>query len=231
MRFRTVAVLALTLGLVGGASTAALAGQTPTPTPTVTPNFGYHPPKVVLRDWQFDLRLSDGDGLSLNDVQGFGALAFNRWSDTQLSPNLDKFSLGGNSITLWHDSLAAAALTVNRQTCTITFDQPYGRFRVVAGTGIGAGLRSRNGQFDLQGMISVENITKYRKDIGVTVCPLRFRSNGQILRAVLYNRPLGGVVTMDQFSVQGDAKLFRLPVKQPHPYPTQTYTVTPSATA
>jgi hypothetical protein len=236
--FKTAAAVTLAGGLAIGSAVAAGAhvmdDPTPAPvstdtvTPSGTPQFGYHPPRVRARDWQFDLRQSDGDGLSLNDVQGFGALAFSRWQNTDLSPNVSRFSLGGNSITLWHDSLRLADLDVNRRTCTINFDQHRGAFRILSATGIFAGARTVpfSGQFDLQGMISVQNVpVRHHKD-GIrgrdTICPLVFRSDGSILRAVLLNRSLGGVVTMDSFSVQGDALVVRPRPVHPKPYVTPT---------
>ena len=223
-----VSALALAAG-----GTAAYAGVTPAPadpstdTPaTVAPNFGYHPPKVQLRDWQFDLQQSDINALAVNDVEGVGAIPMNRWTDTQLSPNVDRFSRGGNSVTIWHDALPEP--TVELDTCTINFDQNEGDFRILRGTGTGAGLRSVNGHFDLRGVISVRNVRvkhdRYGRSLA-TVCPLSFVSTRQILRDVLYNRPLPGAVTFNDFAVQGDAQVFRVPVRvKPYVSPTETVT-------
>lgn len=237
-RFRRLfVILAITSGVVAlaiGTTSAAKAGETPSPspsdTPTVSPDFGYHPtptptptPRVRLRDWDFDLQLSDIAGLAVNDVEGRGAILANRWRDITLSPNVDRFQLGGNSVTLLHDALPVP--DVNLNTCTITFSQPDGRFRILAGTGTAAGLRSLDGQFDLQGLISVQRIhrhLRYGHDDGLSVCPLSFLTPGQILRAVLYNRSLGAPVVFSDFSVQGHARVFRAPVRIPVPYPTHT---------
>jgi hypothetical protein len=225
------AAAAVTLGLVTWAAGGAQAGETPGPvvTPTVSPNFGYHPKPVRSRDWTFDVQQSDIAGLSVDDVEGAGAIPMNRWADVQLSNNVDRFQLGGRSVTLWHDGLDLAALTVNRYTCTVTFDQPDGRFRILNTTGLGAQLRSRNGQFDLEGLISFPLVSKHR-DGGLSVCPLSFLSDGRILRLILagYGLP---APTFTDFAVQGRASVFALPVR-PVPYPTKTYAVpTDTATA
>jgi hypothetical protein len=222
MRFTRTWKIAVVSGIsalaLAAAGTTAFAGTTPTPhdTPTVSPNFGYSPPPtprpVQLRDWQFDLQQSQIDVTQVNDVDGFGAVPFNGWTDVQLSPNVDRFQRGGNSITLWHDSLPFP--TVEADTCTINFDQNEGSFRVIAGTGIGAGWRSVNGRFNLRGVISVRDRNG--------VCPLRFVSLGTILRDVEFNRPLPGQVTFADFAVQGDAKLFRTVQPLPVPHPTRT---------
>ena len=238
-RFCAAAVAAaLAAGLVTWGAAAARAGDTPTPpptvSPTISPNFGYHPPKVQVRPWQFDLQQSDIGGIHVNDVEGFGRLAFANWTDTQLSPNLDRFSLGGNSLTLWHDALPDPSLDV--KDCTITFSQPDGRFRIVASTGVFAGVRSVNGTFNLQGLISLSEVKvkkygrDYRWDYGrATACPLQFLTPGRVRYLVEYNLPLGAPVTFDDFAVQGEAGVFAVPVRvkpYPVPYPSATETIT-----
>jgi hypothetical protein len=220
---RIVTTLAVAGLALGTAATAARAGDTPTPEPTVStqaPQFGYHP--VRARDWLFDVQQSDIAGLAVDDVEGTGAIPMSRWIDVQLSDNVDRFQRGPNSVTLWHDGLDLAALTVNRYTCTVTFDQPDGRFRILSGTGTGAGLRSVNGRFDLTGLISFPLVFKHRHEIGLSVCPLVFLGDGTILRLILAGRGLPAP-TFTDFSVQGRAQVFAVPTRVPVPYPTKTY--------
>jgi len=234
-RFRALAAVsaaALALGLVTWGATAASAGETPPPTdtPTVSPQFGYHP-QPRARDWTFDVQQSDIAGLAVDDVEGQGAIPMTRWADIQLSNNVDRFQRGPNSVTLWHDGLDLASIDVNRYTCTVAFNQPDGRFRIIAGTGTGAGLRSLNGRFDLEGLISfplVGGHPRYGHDGGLRVCPLAFLSDGRILRLILLGRGLPAP-TFTDFSVQGRAQVFAVPVRPvPYPTPTQTY-YTPAA--
>jgi len=215
-RYKAIAAALLAGGLIAGgtatAASASVAGNGP-PTPAPTDGGCCHhkaPPRV----WQFDLQESQIGATSVNDVQGFGALAFTGWSVDDQTPNLSRFSnTTGDSVTLWHDSLDLASLSENFQTCTVTFDQPNGRFRLVAGTGIGANLRSVNGRFDLQGMVSFPYINKWQKWGGVQVCPLVFLSGDQI-RWIIENGKGGPHFlpepTFTDFSVQGESLLFRV---------------------
>jgi hypothetical protein len=234
----------LAFGLAAGAVVAltattvpsAFAG-TPTPEPSVSTNFGTPPPKPVIRvrDWEFDVQQSDIGGLAVNDVEGRGAIPMSRWTDDQSSNNVDTFRLGGRFVTLWHDGLDQAAMDVNTYTCTVTFDQPNGRFRILRTGGLGAQLRSVNGQFDLQGELSFPLVSKHVRhgdDSDVSVCPLSFLSRGQILRIILFGgRQLPEPVFSD-FAVQGRAGVFALPTRPvPHPTPTKTDTYAPTAPA
>jgi hypothetical protein len=228
---RVLATGALTAALVAGGSTAAFAG-TPTPVPTQqtqTPQFGYNPhPKVIATPWQFDLQQSDIGLLApaipihVNDVEsGNTGILMRNWADVQLSPTVDRFQRGPNSVTLRHDSLFGAVLTENLRTCTVTLDQFNGRFRIIAGTGTGAGFRSLNGRFDLQAMLSFP----LRPRTGV--CPLAFVSTGSVLRFLVYNASVGlPAPTFADVSVQGRADLFRVAP----PVHIFTPTATPTAT-
>jgi hypothetical protein len=189
-----------TLGLA--AAGAASAGVTPTPTPTSS----YKPPPpshVKAQSWQFEIQISDIAGLAVNDVEGTGAIPMSRWTDTSISANVDKFSLGGNSVTLWHDALPLP--DVNLGTCTLTFSQPDGQFRIIAGTGIAKGLSSSDGQFDLQALVSFPEVT-VKDGYGKMTCPLGKFSLYQLQQAFnsnqMYNLPQP---TFEDFAVQGSA--------------------------
>jgi hypothetical protein len=223
-KLKAAAAGLLSLGLVAGGAVAASAGVTPSPSATATPspNFGYHPKHVRVTPWTFDLQQSDIAGLAVNDVEGAGAIPMSRWTDTQLAPDVDRFSLGGNSVTLLHDPLPVP--DVNLRTCTVTFSQPAGRFRIIAGTGTGAGLRSLGGQFDLTGLVSFPLVGKHRYGGGLMVCPLRFLSPGTILRVIESGVPVRGLPApvFTDFAVQGSADVFRVPVRVPVVPPSYT---------
>jgi len=233
---RVLAAGALTAALVAGGSTAAFAG-TPSPSPsqqTVSPNFGYnpHPVHATPVPWQFDLQQSDigllapAVPINVNDVEsGVTGILMRNWHDVQLSPTVDRFQRGPNSVTLRHDSLFGADLTKNIRTCTVTLSQPNGRFRVIAGTGTGAGFQSRGGRFDLQAMLS------YPLRPRTGVCPLAFVSSRTLLRSLVYNTNIGlPSPTFDDVAVQGRADLVRavpIHIFSPTASPAATDTVTP----
>lgn len=228
-RSSIVSAAVLAACLVAGGATAAFAGVTPSPapsTPTISPNFGYHPPKPRPKAWTFDLQQSDiALGLvNVDDVEGSGAIPMHLWRDVQLNPVTDKFVLGPNSVTIRHSPLPLPS--VNLGTCTVTFDQ-IGHFAILRGTGTGANLRSRNGQFDLQGMVSFPTVRKlgYRAQ----VCPLAFLSPWT-LRAIIASNGSGGLPapTFTDFAVQGSASVFSTLPVVPAPYPTYTPTVSPT---
>ena len=226
----TVATVGVTVATVGP---AAFAGQVPAPAPSaqqISPHFGFHPP--VVRPWQFDVQESSIGGINVDDVEGTGALLMHAWRDVQLSPTLDRFQLGANSVTLWHEPLPVP--TVNLRTCTVTFDQQNARFAIVAGAGTGAHLRSLGGRFNLLGMISFP-LVRGR-------CQLGYIDQETIRAAIVHNR-LGGVLpapSFTDFAVQGEAGVVRVsppPVITPTPSPTyhswlptdNTETATPAA--
>jgi len=226
---------ALTAALVAGGSTAAFAG-TPSPSPsqqTQSPQFGYnpHPIHPVAVPWQFDLQQSDIGLLApavpihVNDVEsGPTGILMRNWTDVQLSPTVDRFQRGPNSVTLRHDSLFGAVLTENLRTCTVTLDQDNGRFRIIAGTGTGAGLRSLNGRFDLRAMLRLP----LRPRTGV--CPLAFVSSRSVLRFLVYNTNVLPSPTFADVSVQGRADLVRavpIHIFTPTASPAATDTVSP----
>jgi len=233
---RVITTGALTAALVAGGSTAAFAG-TPSPAPsqqTQTPQFGYnpHPVHATPVPWQFDLQQSDIGLLApavpihVNDVEsGNTGILMRNWTDVQLSPTVDRFQRGPNSVTLRHDSLFGAVLTENLRTCTVTLDQPNGRFRIIAGTGTGAGLLSRGGRFDLQAMLSFP----LRPRTGV--CPLAFVGRYALLRFIILNASVGlPNPTFVDVGVQGRADLVRavpLHIFSPTASPTATDTVAP----
>lgn len=204
---------AATAALAVGSASAAFAGQVPAPSPStsspqIAPHFGFHPP--VVRPWQFDVQESAIGNINVDDVEGTGALAMAAWHDVQLSPVLDKFQLGPNSVTLWHEALPLP--TVNVRTCTVTFDQQNARFNIVAGTGTGAHLRSFGGRFNLLGMVSFPLVRGH--------CALSYLTPWTIRHAIIANR-LGSILprpTFTDFAVQGRADVIcPRPVVTPTP--------------
>ena len=202
---RLAGIGVLTAGLLGGTATAAFAGGTPTPVPTqqtVTPYPVHHAAPVP---WQFDLEQSDLGAVHVNDVEATFPIVAHGWTDTQLSPNVDKFhDAAGDSVTVWHTSIAQSFVQENLRTCTVTLDQPRGFFRIIAGTGTGAHFRSLRGQFDLEAMFSFP----LRPRTGV--CPLAFIGPRTVLRELTYGGSLLPQPTFDDVAVQGRADLVRV---------------------
>jgi len=212
-KIRLAAVTAIAAGLTLAGSTAALAG-TPSPSPsqqTVTPSPHHH---VRAALWQFDFTGANIDGLQLNDVRGVGPIPMSRWSESDNSPTTSTFSRGANSVKLRHNRLPLPV--INLGTCTATFDQ-QGTFRIVNGTGTGAGFRVVPGtsQYTLRGLVSIDKITiRYR-----TVCPLQFVSPWQVRASLENNRSIAGQLpSLVDFDVQGNAQLVRVrPLPTPAP--------------
>jgi hypothetical protein len=227
MSIRKAALIgAMTIGLAGAGSTAAFAGETPTPTPsqqTVTPTPSpshHHHVRSAL--WQFDFTGANIDGLQLNDVRGVGPIPMSRWTETDNSPTRSTFTSpsGTSSVTLRHNRLPLPV--INLGTCTATFDQ-IGTFRIVNGTGTGAGFRVVPGtsEFILRGIISFDqfNLRHHR----TSVCPLVF-VNPWTLRQRVENNDLtllGQLASLVDFDVQGNAQLARV-ITLPVPTPTPT---------
>lgn len=240
-RIRSAIIATAAAAALAIPASAAFAG-TPTPSPsapTITPNFGYSPPPtptpVRFRNWQFDLQLSQIGAVAVNNVEGFGAIPMAAWTDTQLSPTLDKFSRGANFVVLRHAALPFPA--VNLTTCTLEFNQTA-RFRIVASGGTAARAVSRNGLYVLQGLLSFPYVTRHGYGYGhrsVQVCPLRFVNLFALLQALRNNSPnlLGlPAPTFNDFAVQGDAQVALQavptpPIVTPTPTPTKTKTYAP----
>ena len=216
LRFISAAVLAG--GLVVGTAATAMAGVTPSPSPTYPTHTPAPTPVPVRANWVFDgtqLFVNRGPvlpDLNVNNVEGRGALLMRGWQDIN-SPNpaIDTFRSGVNSVTLLHNPISQANFEVNRYTCTVKFDQT-GRFFILRGTGTGAGLRSRNGQFELNGLASYPLIRN-------RVCVLRLVSLRTIIRAVQSGHPILGV-SPSEFSVdfQGRALVTRHAPVVPRPF-------------
>jgi len=209
--------MALAAGLTLAGTTAAFAGETPTPAPTQQTQFPDHHKHVRAALWQFDFTGAFIDGLQLNDVRGTGPIPMTRWQETDNSPFTSTFSNGPNSVTLRHNRLPLPV--INLGTCTATFDQ-VGNFRIIRGTGTGAGFLVVPGtdQYILRGLVSVDKITLRHR----AVCPLQFVNPWQV-RASLENnlRIAGQQPTLVDFDVQGNAQLVRVrPVVIPTPTPT-----------
>ena len=213
-----IAATALAAGLTLAGSTAAMAGDTPSPSPSYT-----HPPMPTPRValWQFDFTGANIDGLQLNDVRGTAPILMSRWTEQDLTPRISKFSRGPNSVTLRHNRLPLPTLRLD--TCTATFDL-NGNFRVIAGTGTGAGFRVVPGtdNYIVRGTVSVDKVTRHRyghRHDAVSVCPLQFVSPFQVRAAVEANGPVAGQLpTLSDFDVQGNAQLVRIsPLPTPSP--------------
>jgi len=217
-KFKWITVSALAAGLALSGTTAAFAGETPTPTPTpsqqtVFPN--HHHIRAAL--WQFDFTGANIDGLQLNDVRGTAPILMSRWSETDNSPTTSTFSRGPNSVTLRHNRLPLPTLNLN--TCTATFDQ-VGNFRIIRGTGTGAGFLVVPGTdtYILRGLVSLDKISL--RNHRTAVCPLQFVSPWQVRNSLERNRLIAGQSpTLVDFDVQGNAQLVRV---RPLPVPTPT---------
>jgi hypothetical protein len=179
MKFRYAAVgLAaaslLTLGVASSAS-AHVAGGYPTPTPTPTQftapppvpgcdmkpvtvepvlnPYNYNPnPRHCprIRQQEFDLQVGtfNQDGT----VLGTGPIRFDTGTDQTLSPTLDRFSQGGNSVLIHHEALGG--VTVDRATCTLLLDQQDLPWWINGGgTGVDRGALAV-GLYDLRGIFS-----------------------------------------------------------------------------
>jgi hypothetical protein len=207
MSIRRIVGIGLTsAAMIVGSATAAFAGGTPTPSPVVTPHFGYQP-KPVPVNWQFDLEQTDIGTHHLAEVEGTGAIPMADWQDVQLSPTVDKFVLGPNSVTLKHSALPLP--TIDLKKCTVEFAQ-RGYFRIIAGTGTGAHLRSLNGTFELQAMLSFAEKAKsvYNLSYGnayhvPVVCPVS--ANPFVVRNEVNTGHGLPQPTFDDVSVQGEA--------------------------
>ena len=210
---------------MGTGATAAFAGVNPTPTqPTVTPTYTHTPPPVPVPTprsalWQFDFTGANIDGLSLNDVRGTSPILMSRWSEQDLNPFTSRFTSPNhlNSVTLRHNRLPLP--NINLSTCTATFDQ-LGNFRIINGTGTGAGFRVVPGTdiYLLRGTVSVDRVARrgyYGRHLN-TVCPLQFTTPWQVRANVESN---GLAASLTDFDIQGNAQLVRInPL--PAPYPT-----------
>jgi len=209
----------LAAGLIAGSATVASASVVgnPTPSPSASQQSqfpSHHHIRAAL--WQFDFTGANIDGLQLNDVRGTGAIPMTRWSETDNSPTTSTFSdTTGDSVKLRHNRLPLPS--INLGTCTATFDQ-LGNFRIVRGTGTGAGFVVVPGtdQYILRGLVSVDKINLRHR----TVCPLQFVSPWQVRASLENNRPIAGQVpALVDFDVQGNAQLVRV---RPLPTPTPT---------
>lgn len=223
-RFRIASVGLLAATAIAGSATIASAGVTPTPVPTHTVPV----PTPVAANWTFDgsqLHVARGPvlpDLDVNNVEGRGALPMFGWTDIgNPNPAIDTFRRGVNSVTLLHTPLSLASFQVNPYTCTVKLDQT-GRFLILRGTGTGANLRSRNGQFELNGLVSYP-LTRNGH------CVLRFVGLRTIIRAVQNGSPLLGVSpSLLNVDFQGRALVTRTPVIRPFA-PTLTPTDSPTA--
>jgi hypothetical protein len=213
---KAVLIGAMALGLAGAGATSALADTTPTP--SYTPNQPVHQPVPRAALWQFDFTGAQIDGLQLNDVRGVGPIPMARWQETDLSPFTSKFFRGPNSVTLRHNRLPVP--DINVRTCTATFDQ-LGRFRIINGTGTGAGFRVvRPGIFILRGLLSFDRVQL--RGHRNSVCPLQFVSPFTLRTLVEHNnlRVAGQLPSLVDFDVQGNALLVRTTPYVPTPTPT-----------
>lgn len=205
-KWRLFAVTGLAAGAIVAGGSAAYAG---TPSPSPSPS-SHHHVRPVVTPWQFDLQQSDigrspALNITVNDVEsGRTGIIMRNWHDVQLSPNVDKFVRGANSVTLWHESLLGAVASENARTCSVTLDQGNGRFRIIAGTGTGAGIRSLGGRFVLRALLSFP-LDRYGR------CSLRGLSLYQIVQAINSNGPsVLPVPTFTDVAVQGRADLVRV---------------------
>jgi hypothetical protein len=218
-KIKWIAGTLLAAGLTLSGTTAAMAG-TPSPSPSQQTTYPDHHKHVRAALWQFDFTGANIDGLVLNDVRGTGPIPMTRWQETDNSPFTSTFSRGPNSVQLLHNRLPLPV--INLGTCTATFDQ-IGQFRIINGTGTGAGFRVVPGtsQYIVRGTISFDKVSlrKHR----VEVCPLQF-VNPFIVRSLVEHNHislLGQPASLVDFDVQGNAQLVSVrPVIIPTPTPT-----------
>lgn len=217
-KYKWITGLALAAGLTFAGPTAAFAGNTPAPSPSYT-----HPPVPTPRaaQWQFDFTSAAIDGLTLNDVRGTAPIVMSRWTETDNTPTTSTFSRGPNSVKLRHNRLPLPAINLN--TCTATFDQ-LGNFRIINGTGTGAGFAVVPGTdiYLLRGVVSLDFIQKrgyHSRHGNNTVCPLQLVTPGQVRAELEANGPVAGQLpSLVDFDVQGNAKLIRtIPLPTPSP--------------
>jgi hypothetical protein len=222
-----IAATAIAAGLTLAGSTAAMAGDTPSP--SYTPS---HQPTPRAALWQFDFTGATIDGLQLNDVRGTAPILMSRWTEQDLTPRISKFTSPNhlNSVTLRHNRLPLPTLRLD--TCTATFDL-NGNFRIINGTGTGAGFRvvPDTDNYLVRGTVSVDRIVRHRyghRHDAVSVCPLQFVSPFQVRAAVEANGPVAGQLpSLVDFDVQANALLVRTR-QLPTPYPTGPGHFTPT---
>jgi hypothetical protein len=202
-KIKMLGVAGLTaVAVAGGTATAAFAGDSPYPSPsqteTVSPNFGIHPtPHVVVRQRpaQFDIQLSTigtpPNRITVNRLVESGPFATGVGTDITLSNTLDRFTRPGGSLLVRHTGLGAP--TVNRATCTVTYDQT-GLWSVNGpGTGNAANIVNGHGTFRLVGLLSVNENARGQ-------CPLPLNT----ARAAAYAQ---SHAAFSDFAVQGAGTL------------------------
>jgi hypothetical protein len=216
-KLKWITASALAAGLTLAGTTTAMAGVVPSPSPSQQTQYPDHNKHVRAALWQFDFTGANIDGLQLNDVRGTGPIPMTRWQETDNNPFTSTFSNGPNSVRLLHNRLPLPVINLN--TCTATFDQ-VGNFRILNGTGTGAGFAVVPGtdRYIVRGTVSVDFIQKrYHR---VAVCPLQFISPWQIRSSLERNLPIAGQIpTLVDFDVQGNAQLVRV---RPLPVPSPT---------
>jgi len=204
-------------------ATTAFAGVTPSP--NYTPTYKPVPPPQP-RQWLFDVQDSTIGGVTVNNVEGTGAIPMVNWLLSGPS-SLRTFRLLGNSVTIRSAPLPFPS--INLATCTVTFNQVT-PFAIVAGTGIAAGARSQNGQLVLQDLVSYPYVQRGYK--GQQFCPLRFVSVFTILAALRAGHPVPGLPTptFQDLSIQGFANVTLRTAPKPYATPSVTQFITPSHT-
>jgi hypothetical protein len=145
---RLASVAGITVGLLAGGATAALAG-TPTPSPSVSPNFGISPrpcPVVTapvplpirpgadlrnchgIRQQEFDIsdhgfQVAPGVFRDQNQVLGTGPIRFDLGRDVTLNPLQDRLRGLFGSVVIHHAAIGAADVTIDRATCSVLVSQ------------------------------------------------------------------------------------------------------------
>lgn len=222
LRFRRWVLIAAivpgALGLAIGTAAAATAGGNPQP--TYSAPTGYWLPGQghdhKMREEAGDILIASG---GIDQVDAFGPVKCDQGTDAELAPFLDRWSCGGDTVTVWH---TAPVPVLDLVTCSVIIDQRDALWRFVSGTGGDQGVKGsghitelalfsfpvgKDGrcEFDQAGkMMGDETDQPYMEDHGRVLRPFEFSVE-------------------EQFT--GTAKIREVPPPEPCPTPTETYPV------
>lgn len=201
-RLRRAAItIGTSIALVSGGATAAFATSTPpsdapatlpampthTPTalPTGTPTAGTPdtlpatpPAPAPFRPERFSVLESLIGGVRTNVVKATGPIAFTNAADAQVNNTEDKFTLGANTVNVFHNGIPRP--TLDAVTCTATLGQ-NGSWAFFNGTGIDAAARG----FGTYALAAIFHFPDVRG-----ACPLTGLRPSQVQRDLISNTGL-----------------------------------------